>query len=363
MKLETLSLENYRNFSHLKLDFTASLNILIGNNAQGKSNLLESIYLLAYSKSPRTSNLNNVVKHGFQITRIEGEVCNNEIKKELVLLIDSGNKHLFVDKKIVELKQYLSNLHVIFYVPFSTLIYGFPRERRRYLDRAIVSLDKKYLHAIASYNRILKMRNALFKSKYNEREMESWNEQFINYAVIIWKARQEYIENLCKKVGQLKPIFFKENDEIEIGLKTTPQLSLEKKRWAEEVKYCMEMQKEREKQMGFTIIGPHRDDMVILLNNYDARYFGSSGQLKAMVILMILAQLNMFHEEYEEYPLLMCDDIDTELDAMKLNAFLSSLSSMVQVFLTTTQNNLAETLKDAVVYQVHEGVVEKIRKG
>jgi len=357
LRLENLYLEHFRNIEKLETTFAPAINILFGENAQGKTNILEGIYFLAYSKSFRTSLLKNVPMHNHEVTTARGEVYSKDILTHLVSVSTNEGKQLYIDKKLVDIKRYLGSLHIILYIPFASLIYGLPRERRKYLDRAMVSMDKNFIFLLANYNRVIKMRNALFKRRYSEKEMEAWNEQFIKYAIEIWKLRVAYIKNLNNEVAALKSVFFRSGDEIEIGLSSTPKLSPDDSKWSDEVRNFLAVNKEKEEKTGFTIAGPHRDDMDIVMNSYNARYFCSSGQLKATVILLTLAQIDLFYEKYDEYPLLLCDDIDTELDSSKLLSFLSFLKKDIQVFLTTTQPGICSTMDNVALHEVKNGTI------
>lgn len=359
MKLQNLFVENFRNFSKLDLTFSAEANILVGDNAQGKTNCLEVIYFLAYSKSYRTSNLPNIIRQGSQVSQIAGIVEGNGITNELVILIEDNVKKLYVDKKLVDLKNYLGKLKIILYEPFTLMISGIPNQRRRYLDRMIVSLDQNYLIGLANYNRVVQHRNLLLKRSYSSKEKEAWDEQFIKYAIAIWQARFEYIKKICSEVAKLKEIFFNETDGIEIGLKTYPQLPIEQNMWADEVRKTFELIKDKEKQFGFTMLGPHRDDLIISMNGMDMKAFGSSGQLKAILLLMTLAQMNMFYDVFGEFPVLIFDDVDTELDKRKIKSFLSSLKPGTQIFLSTTNREVNKFLPAAALYNVSKGIITK----
>lgn len=359
MKLQNLFIENFRNFSKLDINFSPEANILVGNNAQGKTNCLEAIYFLAYSKSYRTSNLFNLVRKGYQISRVSGITENNSITNELVILIEDNLKKLYADKKLVDLRNYLGKLKIILYEPYTLIISGIPNQRRRYLDRVIVSLDHGYLINLANYNRVVQHRNLLLKKAYSEKEKDAWNEQFIRYSVAVWQARIEYLKKICTEIAKLKVIFFKDTEEIEIGLKTYPQLPIEQNMWDSEIRKHFELMKDKERQFGFTILGPHRDDLVILMNGMDMKAFGSSGQLKAILILMTLAQINMFYDVFGEFPVLICDDVDTELDEQKMQSFLSYLKPGIQVFLSTTNREIKKFLPTAEIYNVSEGIINK----
>ena len=355
LRLENVYLEHFRNIEKLETAFASGVNVLYGENAQGKSNILEGIYFLAYSKSFRTSLLKNLLMHNHDATSARGDISSKDTVTQLVLTLSNEGKQLYVDKKLVDIKRYLGCLHIVLYVPFASLIYGLPRERRKFLDRAMVSIDKNFIFSLANYNRVVQMRNALFKRRYSEKEMEAWNEQFIIHANEMWKLRIHHIRQLALQINILKAMFFKDTDTIEIGLRTTPQLSPDESKWSEELHHYLQVNKEKELKAGFTIAGPHRDDMDIVMNSYDSRYFCSSGQLKAMVILLTLAQLHMFHERYGEYPILLCDDVDTELDSAKLHSFLSFLNKDIQVFLTTTQASTYSSMTEVSLYEVKDG--------
>jgi len=146
---------------------------------------------------------------------------------------------------------------------------------------------------------------------------------------------------------------------IEMGLKTVPPLSTGSEMWAEEIKNHLSLLKQKEKQIGYTLLGPHRDDLVIMMNSMDMKLFASSGQLKAILILMTLAHINIFYSVYGEYPILICDDVDTELDEQKRKSFLSALKPGIQVFLTTTNKDLSKMVPDAELFMVKEGSIYK----
>lgn len=360
MRINSLSLSNFRNIVQLNITSFQNVNVIYGDNAQGKTNLLESIYFLAYSKSFKSSPLTNLVHHNFEFANVKGQIIKNNIDLELAIVFNRSNKELYLNKKLVDIQQYLGNLHIILYVPFYNFIYGGPKERRRYLDRAIVSLNKNYINLLANYNRIIKMRNALLKKEHSKKEWDAWNEQLIKFALEIWKYRIEFIQNLSKEIIAIKEMFFPEKDDIEIGLKTEPALSIEQSRWAEELENFLNDNKANEKKYGFSLYGPHRDDIIILHNSYEAKYFCSSGQLKAILLLLTLSQLNIFYRRYQEFPILMCDDIDAEIDIHKLHSFLSMINKEVQVFLTAIRKDYFSDFKlenPLTFYEIKNGNV------
>lgn len=358
MKINNLSISNFRNIRQLEINSFSSLNIIYGGNAQGKTNLLESIYFLAYSKSFKAAPLSNLITHNFEFANVKGEVLRNDINFELAIIFSRCSKELYLNKKLVNIEQYIGNIHIFLYLPFSTFIYGGPKERRQYLDRAIVSLDKKYVNIIANYRRVIKMRNALFKKNHSKKEWEAWNEQLIKFSIEIWKHRLAYIKELAKEINSLKGMFFPEKDEIELGLKTEPSLSLDQDRWFQEMEIFLNENRANEEKYGFSIYGPHRDDMIILHNSYEAKNFCSSGQLKAIVLLLTLGQLNLFYNKFQEFPVLICDDIDAEIDNKKLHSFLSMIKKEIQVFLTVMQKDFFSNFRTEFpikFYEMKEG--------
>ncbi len=346
--------EGFRNLTG-KLIASPGINILCGDNAQGKTNWLEAIYLLASTKSFRTSTL----KETFRLTPtsqtskqafIRGSILRERLQKDLQVHLEENTKSFYINGKREAVTRYLGNLDVIvFCAEEMQIVRGEPAERRRFLDRGIVNLTPSYLKTISEYNRVLKQKNTLLKEAKESSNLSkfidliaSWNQQLIEYSTRIHSSRVDYANRLSKVIN--KQLFSQKKIEINY-LSSLSQHGVTQKSSTQEYKEILterlRLRLENEIAAGYSLVGPHRDELEILIDGQEVSKFGSSGEQRSALITLDLAQIAIYHQTFEEYPVFLIDDIDAELDLKRISLLLDHLANKMQVFISTSKHEIA----------------------
>ncbi|PLS15797.1 DNA replication/repair protein RecF [Bacillus sp. M6-12] len=372
MYIETIKLKNYRNYQDLEVFFENKVNVILGENAQGKTNVMESIYVLALAKSHRTSNDKDLIRWDEEYAKIEGRVKKRNSSVPLELTISKkGKKAKFNHIEQRKLSQYVGNMNVVMFAPEDLhLVKGSPQVRRRFIDMEIGQVSPVYLHDMSQYHKILQQRNHLLKLLQTRKQSDTTmldvlTEQLIGYAVKIVEKRFQFLGLLQ---DWAEPI----HAGISRGLET---LKIEYKP-SLDVSECMEMSKmediflekfvkvrNREIERGVTLIGPHRDDLTFFVNGRDVQTFGSQGQQRTTALSLKLAEIELIHAEIGEYPILLLDDVLSELDDYRQSHLLNTIQGKVQTFVTTTsvEGIDHQTLKEASTFEVEQGSLKKLK--
>lgn len=372
MYIEQLMLKNYRNYEQLDITFQNKVNVILGENAQGKTNVMESIYVLAMAKSHRTSNDKDLIRWDEEYAKIEGRVKKRNGPLPMQLIISKkGKKAKYNHIEQKKLSQYIGNMNVVMFAPEDLhLVKGSPQLRRRFIDMEIGQISPLYLHDSGIYQKVLRQRNSylkLLQSKKtaDETMLDILTEQFIEVAVKIITKRFEFlalIENWAKPIHHG---ISRGQETLEIVYKPSVDVSedqqLSKMIEVFEEKY--QQSKKREVDRGVTLFGPHRDDLLFLVNDRDVQTFGSQGQQRTTALSVKLAEIELIRSEVGEYPILLLDDVLSELDDYRQSHLLNTIQNKVQTFVTTTNIEGVDhqTLNDASVFQVKSGFIEKIQ--
>ncbi|MGB8510024.1 MAG: DNA replication and repair protein RecF [Pyrinomonadaceae bacterium] len=361
MLLESIESHQFRNLSG-KVLWGEGLNIIYGDNGQGKTNWLEAIYLLATGKSFRTQKPQETIRFGDDLAVVRGRVSRSrDVHRDLQVTIQGNTKSLSVNGKREAVARYLTQLHTVsFTADELEVVRGGPEARRKFLDRGGVSLHHSYVQTLADYHRVIKQKNRLLQNA-SEAELSladarvlinPWNEQLIALSAVIHKARVDYVERL--KQALQTHLFGREEITIRYlsSLEGKGDLSDYESLIAERLQFRLQA----ELASGHTLIGPHRDDLEILFDGHDIRTFGSSGQQRSALILLDLAAISVYHSWYGEYPIFLMDDLDAELDQKRIGHLLGYLEGRTQTFITTSKESLVEQFAArARVYEVKGG--------
>lgn len=364
MKLDSLVLTNFRNYEILDISFN-DLNIIYGSNGSGKTNIVEAIYLLSLSKSFRSNNDKVMIKKGCLKAKVKGNVLNNGYDDEFRVEIGETGKNVFInEEKKDRISEYVSRLNVVLFNPVDTrLIDDAPEKRRKLLNIEISQLYKQYLVVLSNYQRILKQRNFYLRGmyingNYTNAYLDILTEKLIEYGSIICKYRLDFINKINEYIGEyFKSIFG--NGTLKIRY-----VSSFKNKTREELMAKFKENYQKEMEIGKTLDGPHHDDIVFLLDNNSLKDFGSEGQRKNAIISFKLAEIKVIYDIKGFYPILILDDLFSELDKKKINNLVKLLDKDVQTFITTTEiSNVSKKLiKDAKVIKVEYGILEEEEK-
>ncbi len=371
MKITKLNLINFRNYSNVNINFGDHMNIFIGDNAQGKTNILEAITILALTKSHRVSYNPNIIQFNKKKCFLKGVVKKEKIISKLEIEMTDEIKKFKVNKtEIRKIADYISYLNVIIFTPDDLeIIKSSPSVRRNLLNIQLSQISKNYLNTYNEYNKILKTRNEYLKILFNnniadKNYLDILTDKLIEKAIIIYQLRKEYLDLINKRINY----FYQQiasDDELEveylpnIEINSYDNESLRKILKHKYKKYYM-----KELNYGMTIYGPHRDDFIFKFKNKgtDLRLYGSQGQQKLAIISFKLAEIEIFKEKCGDYPVLLLDDIFSELDIKKRNKILKIVGDYnIQSVITTTdlKNIRKNFLENAFIFEVKAGTLER----
>lgn len=362
MKITKLDLLNFRNYDSLSVDFNNCLNVICGLNGSGKTNLVEAIYMLALSKSFRVSNDKYLIKKNTDITKVKGEIERKGTISNYQIELSLDSKRVSVDdNKIDKISDYISRITVVVFFPRDMeLINAAPSERRRVLNIEISQLYKEYLLLLNEYNKILKQRNAYLKQLYayanaTKDYLDILTKKLIEYGKQIYDYRKSYIDNINRFVGDIyKQIFASGKLEIKYvsGYSKSEKEILE----AYRKNYNKEM------ALGKTLIGIHHDDMEFKLDGNRLKEWGSQGQVKNAILAFKLAEINLIYDVKNEFPILILDDLFSELDKEKVENIIKMLNKDVQTFITTTHLDYIndDMKKWSKMFVIKDGIVEEV---
>ena len=354
MWIKKIELKNFRNYKNQKLELNKNVNVLYGENAQGKTNIIESIFLCSMGKSFRAKKDKEMIKLDEDSCSVEVEYEKSE--REGKIKIEIGNKkNIFVnDIKIKRLSELLGKINIVIFTPDDIeIIKGGPDQRRKFLDIMISQLRPNYIHILSLYQKTIEQRNNYLKQIKEEQKdenlLEIWDEKLAEYAIKICEYRKEFIEKLKPKMEKLHKEITNNKEEIKIEYVTE---CLDKKIY-------LDLLKERRKLdilKGFTTKGVHRDDFVIYINGRQLNVYGSQGQQRTSILTLKLAELNLIYDEIGEYPILLLDDFMSELDKSRRESLVQHIKE-TQVIITCTDKLALENF-EYLEYNVKEGKIK-----
>jgi DNA replication and repair protein RecF len=364
MLLEKLKASDFRNLAG-EIQLAPGLNVLAGENGQGKTNWLEAIGVLASTRSFRASRLQETIRFGADQAILIGHVRESpEIVRELSVAITQTARITHVNGKKEPLPKYLGQLHaVVFNADELEVVRGQPDARRRFLDTAIVSLHPPFVQVFADYNRVLKQKNALLQTaRNNEQPLETlaqalmpWNQQLAKLAGRVHRARVRIVERLNEVLA--KQLFGRE--ELAIRYSSSLESKGDLSAYDELIAERLALRVHAEVIAGHALIGPHRDDMELSFDGHDLRKFGSAGQQRSALLLLQLASIAVYHATRGEYPLFLIDDIDAELDYRRIGKLLDFLSDKTQTIVTTSKESFTERFgSTARIFRVETGTAK-----
>lgn len=359
MYIKEFSLVGFRNLEKTTIQLNKNINIFYGENAQGKTNLLESIYLCATGRSQRTKIENQLIKFGEKESHIQSFIVNkNKVDKIDIHLKRDSKKGVAVNGIVIKkLSQLLGNLYVVIFSPEDlNLIKEGPSERRRFLDIEICQINPLYYYNLQQYYKILKQRNCLLKTVQNKEELENtisiWDEQLLEYGKKIILQRTEFINSLNK-------IAYKKHFEISNG-KENLFIQYKPNITQETFEKRLIHYRQRDFFMKTTTVGPHKDDLQFLINENDVKVYGSQGQQKTTALSAKLAEIDLIYEKTGEFPVLLLDDVFSELDKNRQNYLLESIED-IQVILTCTgiEDIIEKYSREKSLYYIKNGKTMK----
>ena len=371
MYIQQLELVNYRNYDKVMIDFEHKVNVILGQNAQGKTNLIEAIYVLAFSKAHRTSKDKELIRFDSDFAKVKGNLVKNSGPLSLEVIISpKGKKAKINHLEQRKLSEYVGAANVVMFAPEDlNLVKGAPQIRRRFIDMEIGQINPVYLHHLSKYNKILLQRNHLLKelqrNKKNEMMLDIITSQLVECAAKIVKKRFEFIEMLQMWASKIHYDISRGNEQLRLEYKPSIDVSekLELSKIEDEFSSKFSSIKEKEVMRGTTLIGPHRDDIYFIVNDRDVQTYGSQGQQRRTALSVKLAEIELIKEKIGEYPILLLDDVLSELDDHRQTHLLNTIQGRVQTFVTTTNVDGIDhqTLREGSMYRVEQGQIKKVK--
>lgn len=375
MKIHKLYAVNFRNYSSCSLALPSMINVFFGQNAQGKTNLLEAIFYSAFGLSHRTSSEEDLLKLGAEALAVGVEYENftgsHEVKIKKYRQDNRWKKEILLDGVKVRPKEHYGALNAVMFSPEDLqLVKGEPALRRRFFDMQIAQTDPLYYDLLVKYNRVLQQRNRLLKDLRdnggNQEVLAPWNEEFIRLAAAIVQKRLTALRKLEAIAGEIYASITSNKEQLlvdyELKANNGELLYPAESSLASEAFYREHLVERQRIDIlrGNTGIGPHRDDLRLLLNGLSLRSFGSQGQQRSGALALKLSQLEYVHRELGEFPVLLLDDVMSELDNSRRAQLLQFIDGRVQTFITVNDKELIPELSGNAYFQIIGGTINEV---
>ncbi len=362
MQIQHLKLLNFRNYERLEIDFGPAFNLIYGKNGMGKTNLIESIYVLALTKSFRGTVDKVVIMNNKELTRIEADIVQKRSNNFKLIITGDGKTAKINNNKVAKLSDYISMIGVILFNPGDLrIIKDSPSIRRKSLNVDISQLNNTYLKYLSSYNKILKQRNAYLKTMSinglaSTDYLDSLTEKMIGYGIKVFQERKKILELINLKIGKIY------NSIMQQGSLTIEYESDYEGKNQDELFKLYKKNLKRDLFLGKTEMGIHKDDYIFSVDDKPLKDYGSEGQQKNAIIAYKFALIDIYKDYKGEMPILILDDLFSELDYEKINNILKLINDEMQILITTTE---IDKIEEAIVnkakkFYVNNGIIEEV---
>jgi len=360
MFLRSIRAHDFRNLAG-EIHWGNGINVIYGNNGQGKTNWLEAIHLLAHAKSFRTRQLNEAIAFSKTSASVHGRVAQGrDIERDLQVDFRANTRQTFVNGKREALAHFAAQLHAVWFTADELeVVRGGPEARRSFIDRGAISLHPAYAQELSSYNKVIKQKKKLLQQagegvlRFEEAAelLGPWNEQMVSLSTRIHRSRTAYVELLNEA---LEHSLF--GDTLSIRYVSSLEGKGDLNNYEDLIAQRLQIRMQAEMFAGACLIGPHRDDLSVLFADRNLRSFGSSGQQRSALITLDLAAISVYHSQHQDYPIFLIDDVDAELDGIRIERLLEYLDGRTQTFVTTSKKNHFERfIQRAHFYEVSTG--------
>ena len=356
MWISDIKLNNFRNYNQTEIKLHENINVFFGENAQGKTNIIESIFLCSIGKSFRTNKEKELIKFNKEKATIEINFQKSDRDGKIKIEIGDKKQIYLNGIKLKKLSELLGNINIVIFTPDDiNILKGGPQNRRKFLDIMISQLRPNYMHILTLYLKTLEQRNNYLKQIKNEKKDETlldiWDEKLVDYGLKIYEYRKEFIEKIKNKINIIHKEITQDKEEIEIKYFSDANTRQN---------FINELKSRRKLDIikGFTTKGVHRDDFVIYINGKEVEIYGSQGQHRTAILSLKLSELKVIYDEIGEYPILLLDDFMSELDDKRRKNFLNNIKD-IQVIITCTEKIVLENLKYFSYNVIDGNVIEK----
>lgn len=358
MIIKSLKLQNFRNYETLQLEFDDGTNIFYGDNAQGKTNILEAIFMTATTKSHKGSKDQDIIQFGHEEAHIRTYLFKEEITRQIDMHLRKGKtKGIAIDsRRIKKASELMGLLNVVFFSPEDmSIIKDGPAERRRFIDLELCQLDSFYLYNLNHYNKIISQRNKLLKDIYInpglKETLSIWDSQLVSFGSKLIERRNIFISQLSEIINEVHVKLSGGKEELKIIYEKNVEI--------DDFEEKLKESREKDIILKQTTVGPHRDDIIFLVNGVDIRKFGSQGQQRTAALSLKLSEIELVKKSIKDTPVLLLDDVLSELDSNRQNYLLNSIGN-IQTIITCT--GLDEFVKNRFeinkVFKVSNGMIK-----
>ena len=355
MWIKKIKLKDFRNYNEQEINLHENINVFWGENAQGKTNIIESVYLSSIGKSYRAKKENELIKFDKERALVEVEFQKKDRDGKIKIEIAEKKQIYLNGIKIKKLSELLGNINIVIFTPDDiNILKGGPQNRRKFLDIMISQLRPNYMHILLQYQKTMEQRNNYLKQiKFENKDenlLDIWDEKLADFGIKIFEYRKEFIEKIQEQIKNIHKDITEGKEKIEIKYfsdSSTRQIFLNE----------LKSRRKLDIIRGYTSKGIHRDDFLIYINEKEVGTFGSQGQNRTAVLSLKLSELNVIYEEIGEYPILLLDDFMSELDSKRRQNFLDNIKN-IQVIITCTEKITLENLNYFSYNVVSGNVIE-----
>lgn len=361
MIIKSIELKDFRNYESLNLQFNEKVNLILGNNAQGKTNLIEAISITSLGKSFRTSKDYEMIKFGKEFCRVKINALKDKEDIEVEIAIANNAKAIKIDGiKAKKTSELLKNIYVVIFSPEDLkIVKDEPEKRRRFIDRELCQIKPSYYVNLSSYKKALIQRNFMLKEKIVDRNLLSvWDDEIIKYGSAIIIQRDEFVSKINDISKKIHSDITGGNEILNITYESNIKKSKDLKEQQEIFRKELEKNIDNDIRNRTTGKGPHKDDLKLEIEKIDLRHYGSQGQQRTAALSLKLAQISLIKEETGEYPVLLLDDVMSELDKSRQKYIINSFEN-IQLFITTTDvaADVKKAFPEGKIFYVENGVV------
>lgn len=359
MQIRRIRLINYRSFENLSLEFDNKLNYICGPNAVGKTNLIEAIYYLSLGRSFRKNKDRDLIKEGENLAQISIEYESKNEDHTLRADISKKGKVIYLDEeKQQSVTKIVGKMNCVIYTPSSVLLFkNEPSERRKMIDYSISSLSAKYLYALIRHKKILKERNVALTQGYDENVIEVLTDELINVSFVISQQRRKFIDKLNESIATIYSVLFGKGQEVRLEYETNVPKTNSQEEFKRELKKLHDSIRTEERIRKTTLIGIQRDDLKAFINEKSVFAYASQGQNRLIVLALQIAVAKIIESIIGEYPILLLDDVLSDLDETRKTNLITYLQKKGQVFITSTEE--INDLPNCDVYKINNNQVKR----